>query len=109
MVEPHVLEMILSLSLAIVTPVKVIDVNRYYKTYFNVCKTMSVYIVDCSWSEWTAWGACSATCNGGTQDRVRVITMEESGGGNQCTGDNIDFQSCMTDPCPGKLINVNQD
>ena len=76
------------------------------------CSSFIVYIyltlVDCVWSEWTDWGACSETCNGGTQDRVRVQTEEQSLGGRPCTGFDTEFQPCMTDPCPGKLINVNQ-
>ena len=64
----------------------------------------SIYIVDCSWSEWTTWGACSASCNGGTRDRVRVKILE-SVGGDSCEGNDIEFQSCNPDICPpGKVI-----
>ena len=68
---------------------------------------MPVIIVDCSWGEWTEFGACSENCDGGLQTRVRVKTLE-SCGGTTCTGDDIELQTCNNDPCSGKVINVNR-
>jgi len=57
--------------------------------------------VDCSWSSWTAWGSCSASCNGGTQGRYRNSTIEGSNGGAVCAeGDRTQLQTCNTDACP---------
>ena len=59
--------------------------------------TCSLCLGDC-WSSWTEWGACSATCNRGTQDRVRVSISRMP-----CEGENVQFQPCMISACPGKL------
>ena len=68
-------------------------------------QSWSLFIVDCSWGEWTEYGACSEDCDGGNQTRVRVKTLE-SCGGNECGGDDIEIQSCNNDPCPGNKINM---
>jgi hypothetical protein len=47
-----------------------------------------------------AWGACSATCGGGTQTRGYTITTSESGGGTCPERSQTDSQDCNTQDCP---------
>jgi hypothetical protein len=53
-----------------------------------------------SWSNWTAWGTCSASCGGGSQARTRVCNNENSVVGQTCSGNTSETQSCNTFPCP---------
>ena len=65
----------------------------------------STYVVDCSWGEWTDYGACSEECGGESQTRIRVKTLE-SCGGEPCQDEDLDVMviGCNSDPCPGKII-----
>lgn len=47
---------------------------------------------------WTAWGACSVTCGGGTQSRT-CTNPSPANGGADCTGSST--QNCNTQACPG--------
>ena len=62
---------------------------------------ISKFAVNCTWDTWTAWETCSVTCGGGTQDRNREVGQEALFGGNECTGDNEETQSCNNNGCPG--------
>nr|XP_022343628.1 uncharacterized protein LOC111136803 isoform X1 [Crassostrea virginica] len=64
------------------------------------CNTQSC-VVDGGWSAWTVWGACSVTCNGGTQSRTRTCTNPTpQNGGADCVGADTEFQDCNTQACP---------
>lgn len=56
--------------------------------------------VDCEWSAWTAWGACSESCGGGTQSRERSIEQIALHGGAECTGASEETRVCNENPCP---------
>jgi len=61
----------------------------------------SAQAVDCV-GEWTAFGSCNATCDGGVYSRSFLVTTEASAGGNGCNnGDGAtDTQPCATEACP---------
>ncbi|KAL5012315.1 hypothetical protein ScPMuIL_010866 [Solemya velum] len=58
-------------------------------------------IVNGGWGEWSDWGPCSVTCEGGTQSRTRMCNNPlPSGGGQSCTGERSQEQDCNPDTCP---------
>ncbi|XP_076099012.1 SCO-spondin-like isoform X4 [Mytilus galloprovincialis] len=57
--------------------------------------------VDGGWTEWTTWSGCSKSCGIGSQDRMRICNdPEPKYGGQNCTGNNLDFKNCDSIPCP---------
>ena len=60
----------------------------------NICEVKPCAI----WSSWSQWEACSQTCGGGTQKRVRKC--KSLIGGMTCKGENSQVVSCNSDPCP---------
>ncbi|KAF4095523.1 hypothetical protein G5714_023126 [Onychostoma macrolepis] len=58
--------------------------------------------VDCGWSEWTAWSACSRTCDVGIRRRYRSGTNPAPAfGGRACEGERIGLDTCSITPCFG--------
>ena len=55
--------------------------------------------VDCVEGPWTAWGACSATCDGGSRERTRTPLLEPLFGGAAC-GPANEEEVCGTEACP---------
>lgn len=55
------------------------------------CNMQACESVDCVWTEWTSWGACS--CNG-LQERHRNIDTQAAGAGKGCAGAKVETQSC---------------
>eukprot|EP00434_Breviolum_minutum_P002626 symbB.v1.2.002319.t1/scaffold123.1/size315817/4 len=55
--------------------------------------------IDCTWSEWSSWGRCSASCGLGQARRSRIIVQEAAHGGEFCAGLFQDFQNCSIQPC----------
>jgi len=53
---------------------------------------------ECEVSAWTGWSACSAHCNGGVQERNRVVVQQPVGNGVACPH-LVDMQLCNTDSC----------
>lgn len=48
---------------------------------------------DCSFGMWSAWGACSAPCNG-HHSRARVVASVAVDGGNPCAGPTLEITPC---------------
>ena len=55
--------------------------------------------VDCEVSDWGDFGACSASCGGGTQTRTRTIVTQAANGGSSCPA-LTETLPCNTQPCP---------
>jgi len=61
---------------------------------------------DAAWSSWGEWSACSVSCSGGRQTRVRECYCYDSvqtGGGCGCEGDVVDVRQCGEEECPTVL------
>ena len=54
--------------------------------------------MNCRWSRWGSYSACSVTCGGGKQTRKRTKLVVESHGGI-CHGLSYQYATCNTDPC----------
>ena len=54
--------------------------------------------VDCTWHEWEAWSTCSASCEGGIQNRYRNKNRELYGG-NPCNGSSTESRVCNDGTC----------
>uniref|UniRef100_A0A8C8IE07 SCO-spondin n=1 Tax=Oncorhynchus tshawytscha TaxID=74940 RepID=A0A8C8IE07_ONCTS len=56
--------------------------------------------VDCGWSSWTQWSACSRTCDVGVRRRYRSGTNPPAAfGGRVCRGDRVGMDTCSLEPC----------
>lgn len=56
--------------------------------------------VDCQYSKWSEYGACSVSCNGyGSMTRTRSVTVSASNGGAAC-GAVEQTKKCNMGPCP---------
>lgn len=55
--------------------------------------------VDCALGPWSVWTACTASCNGGLQTRLRTITQQPAHGGKPCDGDLKEVQGCNEQIC----------
>ena len=61
-----------------------------------------LYSVDCVWGDYSAWSACTKTCETGKQYKFRVIQTYETNGGVACDANkNVAEQECNTESCPG--------
>jgi len=59
---------------------------------------------NCKWAHWHAWSECTATCNGGTQNRTREVQQDASNGGKDCEGPTAEFRDCNLQKCPGIVL-----
>lgn len=56
--------------------------------------------VDGHWNRWGSWGACSVSCNTGTQTRVRECTdPAPKNGGKACPESATGTQNCIMRSC----------
>uniref|UniRef100_A0A3Q1FCU8 SCO-spondin n=1 Tax=Acanthochromis polyacanthus TaxID=80966 RepID=A0A3Q1FCU8_9TELE len=59
--------------------------------------------VDCGWSSWTQWSACSRTCDVGVRRRYRSGTNPPPAfDGRPCKGDRVGIDTCSIEPCIGE-------
>jgi len=56
--------------------------------------------IDCKWTEWGAWTACSVTCGAGQKKMSRQTVGPHWGGVGCVTGDKERFSTCNTQNCP---------
>uniref|UniRef100_A0A087Y443 SCO-spondin n=1 Tax=Poecilia formosa TaxID=48698 RepID=A0A087Y443_POEFO len=58
--------------------------------------------VDCGWSSWTQWSACTRTCDVGIRRRYRSGTNPPPAfGGRPCKGERVGVDTCSVEPCLG--------
>lgn len=57
--------------------------------------------MDCTYTLWAPWTACSATCGIGHSKRSRVVQTRAIAGGQLCTGNLSQVQACNTQACGG--------
>ena len=74
----------------------------------QVISSLCIFLVDGRYSDWSSWSQCSATCNNGTQQRLRTCTNPPpANGGKQCTGPGREMRICensTTCPPPGNCF-----
>ena len=63
--------------------------------------TNFIFLVDCEWNDFGEWTSCSKTCGGGERSRSRIVKTIEQKGGNPCTGEATEVESCNTNSCTG--------
>jgi len=55
--------------------------------------------VDCAWTLWSEWSACSTSCGVGLSSRSRGVLMEADHGGRPCDGFFKEIRNCTSEPC----------
>lgn len=56
--------------------------------------------IDGNWGDWATWEACSSKCGGGMRQRRRTCDFPSPKfGGKECTGSDVDDESCNEEPC----------
>ncbi|KAK7094558.1 cell surface hyaluronidase-like [Littorina saxatilis] len=56
--------------------------------------------VDGGWGSWSVWSACTKTCGGGIQTRLRACNKPRpQNGGHICEGNRAKTLDCHTTPC----------
>eukprot|EP00928_Gymnodinium_smaydae_P069780 TRINITY_DN5349_c0_g2_i3.p1 TRINITY_DN5349_c0_g2~~TRINITY_DN5349_c0_g2_i3.p1 ORF type:complete len:1367 (-),score=250.09 TRINITY_DN5349_c0_g2_i3:104-4204(-) len=57
----------------------------------------------CQFSDWVDWGACSATCGGGTRSRTRSV-LNPGTGALTCQDTLDELEACNEEPCDRQCI-----
>ncbi|CAK0847070.1 unnamed protein product [Prorocentrum cordatum] len=57
--------------------------------------------VDCELDQWTSWGDCSASCDGGQRVRHRDILQDPMFGGKACNSSTSQIEECGRSSCSG--------
>ncbi|CAE7263303.1 SSPO [Symbiodinium pilosum] len=56
--------------------------------------------VDCRWSDWSSWQACSTSCGDGNSTRSRTVSVPRNSFGEDCQGKPQQSRQCSNEPCP---------
>ena len=59
--------------------------------------------VNCLWSRFGEWTACTKTCGGGERKSTRTMVQLALYGGKECKGNETKLESCNENPCPGRI------
>eukprot|EP00931_Biecheleriopsis_adriatica_P037977 TRINITY_DN21785_c0_g1_i2.p1 TRINITY_DN21785_c0_g1~~TRINITY_DN21785_c0_g1_i2.p1 ORF type:complete len:1661 (-),score=280.93 TRINITY_DN21785_c0_g1_i2:68-5050(-) len=58
-------------------------------------------VVDCEWSQWSEYSACSVTCGGGEMSRSRQVAHLPQHGGLKCEHNStMEVKMCNIEVCP---------
>lgn len=69
---------------------------------YPLTQSIRLLTVRGSWSCWTSWSPCSASCGGGHYQRTRSCTSPvPSPGEDICLGLHTEEALCSTEACPG--------
>eukprot|EP00929_Paragymnodinium_shiwhaense_P091193 TRINITY_DN51224_c0_g1_i1.p1 TRINITY_DN51224_c0_g1~~TRINITY_DN51224_c0_g1_i1.p1 ORF type:complete len:861 (-),score=73.71 TRINITY_DN51224_c0_g1_i1:44-2626(-) len=69
------------------------------------CQAAVACPVDCRYSSWAEWSACSESCSSmkhltGSKQRRRIISRTAAGGGQECAEPLTQTATCQGTPCP---------
>ena len=82
----------------------------------SYCNGSGVQLVTCAtnitcpgsdtWSTWSAFSGCSATCGNGTRTAYRNCTPSATATSSSatCNGSSVNTTSCYAGPCPSKIF-----
>jgi len=68
-----------------------------------ICPEINLNPTDCKVGDWTAWGKCSRSCDGGIKTRLREVLQEAKHGGVKCPDLEISVV-CNTDKCKEPVV-----
>ena len=89
---------------------KILNFLKYYGRFRLISLNISISLIVAQNGGWTLfgrYGACSATCGGGTKIRQRTCTNPPPlYGGNDCNGHSTESISCNTNPCSKASLNI---
>ncbi|XP_017347550.1 A disintegrin and metalloproteinase with thrombospondin motifs 2 [Ictalurus punctatus] len=72
--------------------------------------TSDILRQDGHWGQWTKFGSCSRTCEGGVRFRTRQCDNPiPANGGRTCYGNNYEFQLCNTEECAKDLADFREE
>ena len=67
-----------------------------------IYRVLRVHVDDGSWSAWTDWNVCSASCGKGYKNRKRNCTYPTlNDDGLPCQGSDTQKVACILNNCPG--------
>ena len=75
------------------------------KVWFNYTQKDLLSLIDAtgSWTPWTEWSQCSASCGSGSRLRTRAC----SGDSSLCVGEVAEAETCKTTDCQGNIFLLN--
>ncbi|OXB52572.1 UNVERIFIED_CONTAM: hypothetical protein H355_015676 [Colinus virginianus] len=59
------------------------------------CNADVICPLDCTYSPWSEWSACTVTCGVGTRRRSRAVLQQAFYGGRECNEETEDIMDCM--------------
>ena len=76
------------------------DIILQYYVRILLVLLIFLFLVNCSWDEFSSWTTCTKTCGGGTQVRQRQVKVPAQFGGEACEGGQAEQRVCNEQGCP---------